>query len=108
MKYFDEYVRFVVDAKIVGCEIENKCKFESYSHWSVCDILSWNWSFDNYRIKLPDGWEYVMEDGEIAFREPKKGERYLIPIAIAYVVQLCKGTFKHEEKFPIVKRSEKK
>ena len=68
MKNFDEYVHFVVGAKISGCEVE-------HMDGSLIKKPAWCWNGAcAYRIKLPEGWEYVIEDGEIAFREAFKGE----------------------------------
>ena len=68
MKNFDEYVHFVVGAKIAGQEIERT----SVDKWVVIPEPTWNWRDYSFRIKLPKGWEYVIENGDIAFREPKK------------------------------------
>ena len=73
MKNFDEYIYFVVGAKIAGCKIQAFVD----SKWFNVSRIEWNWDDFNYRIKLPKGYEYVIEDGEIAFREPKEGENYL-------------------------------
>jgi hypothetical protein len=75
MKSFDEYVHFVLGAKIAGCEIEfadARC-----SNWQKTTSTHWNLEQYDYRIKLPAGYEYVIEDGDIAFREPKFNEWYL-------------------------------
>ena len=73
MKYFNEYVHFVVGAKIAGCDIETEGGLPN-NDFVITDTPLWNWADCSYRIKLPKGWEYVIEDGEIAFREPNEGE----------------------------------
>ena len=79
MKNFDEYIHFVVGAKIAGCEIEwdELVDGEFDNLWTYSYKPVWNWAKHRYRIKLPEGWEYVIENGEIAFREPKEGEWFL-------------------------------
>ena len=76
MKNFDEYVHFVVGAKIAGQVIECGDSNNKTLSYSVLDSETsiWNWMFFFYRIKLPKGWDYVIKDGDIAFREPEVGE----------------------------------
>jgi hypothetical protein len=104
MKYFDKYVLFVVGAKIAGYEIEffNPILGE----WVVMPNPKWNWMNCEYRIKLPSDWEYVIEDGEIAFREPRKGEYYLIGDISSAYIPMYQGSHSLERKFPIIKRKD--
>jgi len=67
------YKIFVMQASELGQDIE---KFDSDSVWRKAFSLNWDWLNYNYRIKLSKGWEYVIEDGEIAFRKPKYKEWY--------------------------------
>jgi hypothetical protein len=67
----DEYKIFVMQASIAGREIETNNK-ENTLGWYFNETPKWNWVIFDYRIKLPEGWEYVIEDGEIAFREPNQ------------------------------------
>lgn len=102
MKNFDEYVHFVIGAKIARQEIERIWD----GVWYIKKYPKWNWVGNTYRIKLPKGWEYVIEDGEIVFREPRGGEWYLQdnvyePASISDVYFFKKGI-----KRPIIKKVE--
>jgi len=109
MKNFDEYVHFVVGAKIAGCEIEMKYKVPNQCCFFKDYTLLWNWLELIYRIKLPDGWEYVIEDGEIAFREPKEGEWYYEDDASTVsCYSAWKAIGRTTGKAPIIKRKENK
>ena len=101
MKNLTAYAVFVMQAYLAGCEIELNVKY-SFTWQDVKDPL-WSWTTVNYRIKLPDGWEYVIEDGEIAFREPKKGECYLD--GINYKPRM--SGFMMNAKRPIIKRKDR-
>ena len=104
---FDEYVHFVTGAKIAGQRIEYKIRDGRHICYFIPCILDidWNWYIYFYRIKLPKGYEYVIENGEIAFREPKKGEGYLSPMSWGYQAMLVVGRTLHcPRKYPIIKR----
>jgi hypothetical protein len=95
------YKIFVMQAseagQVIQTELNNAGFFED------CAKPRWNWSF-YYRIKLPEGWEYVIENGEIAFREPKKGENYLTKDYFTMICCVSKTEFIN----PIIKRKETK
>jgi hypothetical protein len=73
MKNLTAYAIFVMQASEAGQEIEFN---DNGFVWEICEP-EWHWGEWEYRIKLPKGWEYVIEDGDIAFRSTKKGEWYL-------------------------------
>ena len=63
------------------------------------------------RIKLPEGWEYVIEDGEIAFREPKEREFYLTNNYCgnqSKFIPMYQGHNFDGRKYPIIKKVEEK
>lgn len=99
MKHLTEYAIFVMQAHLAGQEIETVILKE----WYIVDKLygGWNWHDYVYRIKLPEGWEYVIEDGEIAFREVKRGEYFL-----TNKYELCQymTDVKCDYKRPVIKR----
>ena len=68
-----EYKVFVMQAEIAGQEIEEKSKKLQELGYHKC-LPMWDWLHKVYRIKLPAGYEYVIEDGEIAFRGQRAGE----------------------------------
>lgn len=105
MKNFDEYVHFVVGAKIAGQDIECFNKAYPVDDWFINDSPEWDWFINNFRIKLPDGWEYVIEDGEIAFREPKDNE-CIVTSEYSILEDICTGCL--FGKRPIIKRKETK
>jgi len=109
MKHFDEYVHFVVGAKIAGCEIEcQDFAYASRKEWFTCKEIFWNWEKWIYRIKLPEGWEYVIEDGEIAFREPREGEGMLMMVSNGCIPKIRTSNPKFVPmKYPIIKRIKK-
>ncbi len=109
MKNFTEYAIFVMQAYLAGCQIETAW----YSHaenkwvdvWEICiDDIKWNWENVKYRIKLPEGWEYLIEDGDIAFRYPENNEWCLDNNYVPY--QTKTGTTCINQ--PIIKRKEVK
>jgi len=71
------YKIFVMQASESGCEIECKYKVPNQCCYFKDNSLLWNWLELDYRIKLPERFEYLIEDGELVFREPKKGEWFL-------------------------------
>jgi len=104
MKSFTEYAIFVMQAHLAGREIW--FTYKKYEP-SYCYKPTWNWEDCFYYIKLPEGWEYVIEDGEIAFREPKQGEYYMMndcSIKKAYVNCLGYLYVSHMGFRPIIKR----
>jgi len=74
MKNLTAYAIFVMQAYLAGCKIW--FTYKKYKP-SYCDKPTWNWKDCFYYIKLPESWEYVIEDGEIAFREPMLGQFFL-------------------------------
>jgi hypothetical protein len=80
---FDEYVYFVVGAKIAGQEIDQLWK-DNLNCTANYKKQLWNWELYCYCIKLPEGWEYVTEDGDIAFREVDVIEDFLGCSASSY------------------------
>jgi hypothetical protein len=105
MKNFNEYVHFVVGAKIAGCEIEEFYKGgEVKTKWFLTKYPKWNWWHYIYRIKLPEGWEYVIEDGDIAFREVKDHEYY----CDSGGHPRSKKSYWTSKKYPIIKRKDNK
>ena len=100
MKNLTAYAIFVMQAYLAGCKIW--FTYKKYKP-SYCDKPTWNWEDCFYYIKLPEGWEYVIEDGEIAFREPKKGECYLD--GINYKPRM--SGFMMNAKRPIIKRKDR-
>ena len=103
--HFDEYVHFVVGAKIAGQEIECRCLIIDSIGWDLCNKIFWNWELLLYRIKLPKGWEYVIEDGEIAFREPKEGEWFITAKHYKRLMVTDKTFIEKGFKRPIIKKS---
>ena len=72
------YKIFVMQAHENGQEIEVCVLDINNKIQPLYDIkVTWNWEEFYYRIKLPAGYEYVIEYEEIAFRKPKKGESFL-------------------------------
>jgi len=107
MKNVDEYILYVVGAKIAGCEIEEFYKGgEVKTKWFLTKYPKWNWWHYIYRIKLPEGWEYVIEDGDIAFREPKMNESFLA--SGYYKPSSVIADIEYNEKRPIIKRKDNK
>ena len=104
MKNFNEYVHFVVGAKIAGCEIETLTL--NGSRWDLLSLPpAWQWdNFPRYRIQLPEGWEYVIEDGDIAFREVKDHEYY----CDSGGHPRSKKSYWTSKKYPIIKRKDNK
>ena len=86
MKNFEEYILFVIWAKLNGQEIgwlnhlsmsdvASGKKPMSYAY-NKCTVFHWDWRLFVYVIKLPKGYEYIIENGEIALRMPKFEETY--------------------------------
>jgi hypothetical protein len=104
MKNLTEYAIFVMEGYLKGCKIEWKGLPPYETGWNhIPYLIEWNWQHKRYRIKLPEGWEYVIEDEDIAIREPKRDEIFLSedyqPMNCVYSVP--------ENKRPIIKRVEK-
>jgi len=103
MKHFTAYAVFVMQAYLAGCEIELLCDDTDRKYWSLCEEPNWTWfNTPGYRIKLPEGWEYVIDDGEIAFREPKKGENFVCADGVVSSCEIANI----KVKVPIIKRKE--
>jgi len=99
MENLTEYAIFVMNAYLNNCEIEKKHRYYNIDKWKSGRKIQWDWLGFIYRIKLPEGWEYVYEDGEIAFRKPREGEDYLSKIGKPNCAKWNKDV-----KRPIIKR----
>ena len=96
------YKIFVMQASEAGQEIEIEYPT---GRWTVCTTPKWSWDDDIYRIKLPSGWEYVIEDNNIDFREPIECEYiYCRFHGNKYEVMFVPKENKYFGKFPIIKK----
>jgi hypothetical protein len=72
------YKIFVMQASEARQKIEYHVFGQSNNLWyNVHYTDDWMWGKYNYRIKLPEGWEYVIENNEIAFRKLRDYDYYL-------------------------------
>ena len=75
---YDEYKIFVMQASLNDQKIE--CRDLRYNKWCSINMkehIQWNWVDFNFRVKLPEGLEYVYYGDWILFRSPKIDEWFL-------------------------------
>jgi hypothetical protein len=98
------YKIFVMQASEAGQEIEFQGKELDFGvkrenlQWFLMTVQAWDFVHFIYRIKLPEGWEYIIEDGEIAFRVPNEEHFLDKDGSVQYSVE------KYYFKRPIIKR----